>query len=92
MCIGRRGLRRLSTSYATTPLDFAAQDIAQSELGSGLSKGEFGVRLRYEIRREFAPYIGVSYERTFGRTADFARAAGEDAEATQFVVGVQAWF
>jgi len=73
-------------------LEFAAQDIPRSEIGSGLSKGEFGVRLRYEIRREFAPYIGVTYERTFGRTADFARAAGEDADATQFVVGVQTWF
>jgi copper resistance protein B len=86
---------RLSQRLVLQPraeLDFAAQDIDRSELGSGLSKGEFGVRLRYEICREFAPYMGVSYEHTFGRTADFARAAGEDAEATQFVVGVQTWF
>lgn len=73
-------------------LEFAAQDIADSEIGSGLSKSEFGLRLRYEVRREFAPYIGVSYERTFGRTADFVRAAGEDVETTRFVVGVRSWF
>ncbi|WP_309646537.1 copper resistance protein B [Phenylobacterium sp.] len=73
-------------------LDFAAQDIDRSEIGSGFSNAEFGLRLRYEMRREFAPYVGLSYERVFGRTADFARAAGEDVETTRFVVGVQAWF
>jgi len=73
-------------------LEFAAQDIRENEIGSGLSKGEFGLRLRYEVRREFAPYIGVSYERTFGGSADFARAAGDDVAATRFVVGVRTWF
>lgn len=73
-------------------LQFAAQDIPRSGIGSGLSNGEFGLRLRYEVRREFAPYIGVSHERALGRTADFARAAGEDVRSTQFVVGLRAWF
>ena len=73
-------------------LEFAAQDIPQSEIGSGLSSGELGLRLRYEIRREFAPYIGVNYERVFGETADFARGAGEDVDSTRVVVGVRAWF
>lgn len=73
-------------------LEFAAQDIPDSQIGSGLSKGELGLRLRYEIRREFAPYVGVSYERAFGDTADFVRAHGEDAESTRFVVGLRAWF
>lgn len=73
-------------------LEFAAQEIPQSEIGSGLSKGEFGLRLRYEIRRDFAPYVGVSYERVFGETADFARSAGEDVESTRVVVGLRAWF
>lgn len=71
---------------------FAAQDIADSAIGSGLSSGEFGLRLRYEIRREFAPYIGVAYERAFGRTADFARANGETVGETRFVAGLRAWF
>lgn len=73
-------------------LEFAAQDIPKSEIGSGLSKGELGLRLRYEIRREFAPYIGVSYERAFGDTADFVRAHGEDVKSTRFIVGLRAWF
>lgn len=73
-------------------LEFAAQDIPESDIGSGLSTGELGLRLRYEIRREFAPYIGVSYERAFGDTADFVRAHGEDVKSTRFVVGLRAWF
>jgi copper resistance protein B len=75
-----------------TELEFAAQDIPESRIGSGLSRGEFGLRLRYEIRREFAPYIGVSYERSFGDTADFVRADGEEPSSTRFVVGLRAWF
>ena len=73
-------------------LNFAAQDIARSGIGSGLSNGEFGLRLRYEFRREFAPYIGVSHERAFGRSADYARAAGKDVETTRFAVGLRTWF
>lgn len=73
-------------------LEFAAQDIPESQIGSGLSTAELGLRLRYEIRREFAPYVGVSYERSFGDTADLVRAHGEKAESTRFVVGLRAWF
>jgi copper resistance protein B len=73
-------------------LSFAVQDVPEIEVGSGLSKAELGLRLRYEIRREFGPYVGVSYERSFGKTADFARHEGEDVEETRLVVGVRAWF
>jgi len=73
-------------------LNFAAQDTRETRTGSGLSDAELGLRLRYEIRREFAPYVGVSYERRFGRSADYARSAGEDARATSFVMGLRAWF
>lgn len=73
-------------------LEFAAQDIPGLGVGSGLSSGELGLRLRYEIRREFAPYIGVNHERRFGDTAGFARNASEDVSSTKFVVGVRAWF
>ena len=73
-------------------LTFAAQDDEETGVGSGFSSSELGLRLRYEIRREFAPYVGVSYERSFGGTADFARADGEDTEETRFVVGLRAWF
>lgn len=61
-------------------------------LGSGLSDLELGLRLRYEIRRQFAPYVGVTWARNFGDTADFARARGERNKSTQFVAGVRMWF
>lgn len=73
-------------------LNFAAQDIAETATGSGLSEGELGLRLRYEVRREFAPYVGVSWGKRFGRTADYARAQGSDVSDTSFVVGLRAWF
>lgn len=73
-------------------LNFAAEDIPSRGIGSGLSDAEFGLRLRYEIKREFAPYLGVVWTRKVGDTADFARAEGEDVSDTRFVVGLRAWF
>lgn len=72
--------------------DLAAQDVPELGIGSGLSSMEMGVRLRYEIERELAPYIGVQYERRFGDTADFTRAAGEEAGGWAFLVGLRSWF
>ena len=72
--------------------NFAAQDIPENGIGSGLSNLELGLRLRYEIRREFAPYVGVSWTRRFGDTARFALAAGEDVSSTSLVVGIRTWF
>jgi len=68
------------------------KDDAATGVGSGLADLEVGLRLRYEIRREFAPYIGVNWIRKYGDTADFARLEGEDIEDTQFVIGIRAWF
>lgn len=73
-------------------LNFAAQDSRETQTGSGLSNAELGLRLRYEVRREFAPYVGISWDRQFGRTADFARARGADTEATSVVFGIRAFF
>jgi copper resistance protein B len=61
-------------------------------IGSGLSDLDCGLRLRYEIRRQFAPYIGVTYETRFGQTADLARARGVSVGRIRFVVGVRIWF
>ncbi|MGH8236698.1 MAG: copper resistance protein B [Steroidobacteraceae bacterium] len=58
-------------------------------IGSGLSDIEAGLRLRYEVRREFAPYIGVHWVRRFGETADLA---GDDRSDTRFVAGLRVWF
>jgi len=60
--------------------------------GSGLSDIEVGIRLRYEIRRQFAPYIGFNWSRMFGNTADFAEADGRDTSEAQLVIGFRAWF
>lgn len=73
-------------------LNFAAQDRRETRTGSGLSSAELGLRLRYEVRREFAPYVGVSWERRLGRTADYAREDGEAVETTSLVMGLRAWF
>ncbi len=73
-------------------VNFYGQNDADLGIGSGLSDVEAGLRLRYEIRRELAPYIGVNWSKSFGNTADFARDAGEDADDLQWVVGVRAWF
>ena len=70
---------------------YGKRDAARA-LGSGLSDLSTGVRLRYEIRREFAPYIGVERAAKFGGTADYARAAGEDPKVTRFVAGVRFWY
>ncbi|MFK5914499.1 MAG: copper resistance protein B [Woeseiaceae bacterium] len=60
--------------------------------GSGLSDTQVGIRLRYEIKREFAPYIGINWNKKYGSTATFARNDGEKVDDTQIVVGIRAWF
>ena len=61
-------------------------------IGAGLSSIEAGLRLRYEFRRELAPYIGVTWHRTFFGTADFARADGGDAGSARVAFGLRTWF
>ena len=61
-------------------------------IGSGLSDVSLGLRLRYEIRREIAPYIGVNLVRRVGTTADYARAEGEHSMDRQIVAGIRIWF
>lgn len=70
----------------------SASDIPELEIGSGLTSVTAGLRLRYEIRKEFAPYVGVEWSRSLGDTADYAKARGQDPEDTRFVVGIKAWF
>jgi copper resistance protein B len=73
-------------------IDVSAQDVPELGIGAGLSSAEAGVRLRYEFEPEFAPYVGVSYRRALGRTADFSRAAGEDVGGFSLLLGIRAWF
>ena len=69
-----------------------AQDVPELGIGAGLSDVELGLRLRYELAREFAPYVGINWERRVGDSARFARAAGEGASTTSLVMGLRFWF
>ncbi|AVO59005.1 copper resistance protein B [Pseudomonas chlororaphis] len=64
----------------------------QRGIGSGLSSLEAGLRLRYELHRQFAPYVGVTWSRSYGKTADYAREEGEDSSEARLVLGVRLWF
>ncbi len=63
-----------------------------TDIGKGLSSTELGLRLRYEIEREFAPYVGVNWERMYGETADFSRDGGEDTDTFSLVLGTRMFF
>ena len=79
-------------AQASLETNVAAQKVRRLDIGSGFNDIEVGLRLRYEIVREFAPYIGVHWERKLGRTADFAREEGEDIDTLAFVAGIRFWF
>lgn len=73
-------------------LNSAAQDVPEFGVGSGLNNVELGLRLRYEIRREFAPYVGVTWIRQIGDTADLARASVDPVDDLRFVFGLRLWW
>lgn len=68
------------------------KDDERRGIGSGLANGTAGLRLKYEITRQVAPYIGVEWASSFGKTADYARAAGEPKQETRFLAGVSLRF
>jgi len=70
-------------------LNAYAQDIPELGVGAGLADVEAGLRLRYEITRQFAPYVDLVYERDVGETALITRAAGEDVENTTLRLGLR---
>lgn len=79
----------LQTRFETNA---AVQRVEEFTTGSGLNNLELGFRLRYEIRREFAPYVGISLDKSFGETATLVRQEGGDPSQIRLVVGVRAWF
>jgi copper resistance protein B len=79
----------LQTRFETNA---AVQRVEKFTTGSGLNNLELGFRLRYEIRREFAPYVGISLDKSFGETATLVRQQGGDPSQIRFVVGLRAWF
>ena len=73
-------------------LNLYGKTITERGIGAGVSAFDAGLRIRYEIRREFAPYLGVVWTRAFGDTAAFARAAGETTGGRRFVAGLRLWY
>jgi copper resistance protein B len=76
---------RLATSVAV-------QKVEDFGVGSGLNNIQLGLRLRYEIKREFAPYLGISWNRKLSETADLAKLEGADVSVFGVVAGVRLWY
>lgn len=103
--LGERGRTavRLETEYdlritqrlvlqPNVKVDVYGANDARREIGAGLSNVEAGLRLRYEVSRQFAPYVGVLFSHKMGNTARFARDDGEVASELKAVAGVRVWF
>lgn len=73
-------------------LNAAFQDDTKRDVAAGFNDVEFGLRLRYDLSRQFAPYVGVTWRRTLGGTAGLARRSGEDISTTSVVFGLRTWF
>lgn len=73
-------------------VEASASDRPELGLASGLTHIEAGLRLRYEIAREFAPYVGIEWSRDLGAMADLTRAGGGEPEHKRIVIGLRAWF
>lgn len=73
-------------------INLAAQDIPDLHIGAGLTEAEIGLRLRYEVTRRFAPYIGIAWTSALGETRDIREALGEDTQSTRALIGVRALF
>jgi len=73
-------------------LNAYGKDDPENRIMSGFSDAQLALRLRYEVRREIAPYIGVAWVRRLGKTADLARASGKDPSELQALAGIRFWF
>lgn len=100
---GGQGALRLEADYdllitnrlilqPSAEVNLYARNDPQRGIGSGLADSELGLRLRYEIRREFAPYVGVTWNGRYGNSADYARAEGQERSEARLVLGVRLWF
>lgn len=82
---------RLILTTETEANAFGKSDPEQV-IGSGLSTVELGLRLRYEITRQFAPYIGFEREWSYGETADLRALTSHGRTDNRWVVGLRLWF
>jgi copper resistance protein B len=73
-------------------INMYSKDDLEAGIGSGLSNLDLSLRLKHEFKREFAPYIGVNWSKSFGGTADILEEEGEKTSDTQLLLGFEAWF
>lgn len=73
-------------------IELAASDVEAFGVGEGLNSTRLGLRLRYEITRKFAPYVGAYWEKQYGNTADMTREEFGEVEGSGVVAGVRMWF
>jgi copper resistance protein B len=73
-------------------LNIYGKSDAAREQGAGLANSSLGLRLRYEVDRQFAPYIGITWDRSYGNTARFVEHEGGRRNEVSFVAGVRVWF
>ncbi len=105
LSVGKKGQVKLDASFEyemmftqklilspEVAINAYAKDDKPMGVASGLADIEAGLRLRYEIKREFAPYIGVNWAKKLGGTADLAKDEGEDTSESSFVLGIRAWY
>ena len=72
--------------------EFSTQADPARGVGRGIKDVEVGLRLRYEIKRELAPYVGIAWSTKLGDTARLARVQGDEVRQMRLVFGVRAWF
>jgi copper resistance protein B len=72
--------------------ELAAQRDEEFGIDRGVNDIDVGIRVRHEIRREFAPYVGVTYRHRFAATADRVRREGGIPSAVEVSAGVRTWF
>jgi copper resistance protein B len=72
-------------------LNAYGKDDPERDIGAGFSDLQLGLRVRYEVRRECAPYVGVAWLRRLGKTAELVRASGQDPSVVQFLAGIRFW-
>ena len=79
----------LQPRFAT---NFALQEVKEQGVGRGVNDIELGFRLRYEVKRELAPYVGLTWQKRYGRAARFAQDRGEDVARWSVLAGLRVWF
>ncbi len=73
-------------------LNFYSKEDSSRGIGTGLSEIDTGLRIRYELSRKFAPYVGIAYNQKFGESADFSQQEGLIVRDLRFVFGLRVWY